>query len=209
MFIVPEIRAALSVLLLIQLAAESLLANELTLMSHQSPRPNVVFILADDLGWGEVGCFGQSKIPTPNIDLLASRGVKLTRHYSGAPTCAPSRCVLMTGKHLGHSEIRGNQQAKVKLPQFTEGQHPLSDKALTIARLFQKAGYATGAFGKWGLGPVGSTGEPNRQGFDEFLVTTARPWPTVTFPKPYGRMVRVLSSMKSRFPAIKSNLKAK
>ncbi|ADG67330.1 sulfatase [Planctopirus limnophila DSM 3776] len=183
MFVLPEIRAALSVLLLIQLAAESLWANELTLISHQSPRPNVVFILADDLGWGEVGCFGQSKIPTPNIDRLASRGVKLTRHYSGAPTCAPSRCVLMTGKHLGHAEIRGNQQAKVKLPQFTEGQHPLSDKALTIARQFQKAGYATGAFGKWGLGPVGSTGEPNRQGFDEFFGYNCQALAHSYFPK--------------------------
>ncbi|MDP1563469.1 MAG: sulfatase-like hydrolase/transferase, partial [Pirellulaceae bacterium] len=133
------------------------------------PRLNVVFILADDLGWGEVGCFGQTKIPTPNLDRLASQGIRLTQHYSGAPVCAPSRCVLMTGKHLGHAEIRGNLQAKVNFPQFTEGQHPLSDDALTIAEVFQRAGYATGAFGKWGLGPVGSTGDPNRQGFDLFF----------------------------------------
>ncbi len=133
------------------------------------PRLNVVFILADDLGWGEIGCFGQEKIPTPNLDRLASEGVRLTQHYSGAPVCAPSRCVIMTGRHLGHAEIRGNLQAKVNFPQFTEGQHPLSDEALTIAEVFQRAGYTTGAFGKWGLGPVGSTGEPNRQGFDLFF----------------------------------------
>lgn len=130
---------------------------------------NVVFILADDLGWGELGCYGQKKIPTPNLDRLAQEGMRFTRHYSGAPVCAPSRCVLMTGKHLGHAEIRGNLPAPKLLPQFTEGQYPLSEKALTIAQVFQKAGYATGAMGKWGLGPVGSTGEPNKKGFDFFF----------------------------------------
>jgi arylsulfatase A len=134
-----------------------------------SKRPNVIFILADDLGYGDVGCFGQTKIPTPNIDALAKQGVRLTQHYSGAPVCAPSRCVLMTGKHLGHAEIRGNQQAKVRFPQFTEGQHPLSESALTLAEHFKQLGYRTAAFGKWGLGPVGSTGDPNAQGFDLFF----------------------------------------
>ena len=131
--------------------------------------PNVVFILADDLGWGEVGCFGQSKIPTPNIDRIAAQGMRLTQHYSGAPVCAPARCVLMTGKHLGHAEIRGNQQANVTFPEFTEGQHPISDGAVTLAEVLKHSGYATGCFGKWGLGPVGSTGDPNRQGFDQFF----------------------------------------
>lgn len=130
--------------------------------------PNVVFILADDLGWGELGCYGQQKIPTPNIDRLAAQGMRFTQHYSGAPVCAPSRCVLMTGKHLGHAEVRGNQQARVNFPEFTEGQYPLGERALTIAQVFKKAGYATGAMGKWGLGPVGSTGDPNRKGFDLF-----------------------------------------
>lgn len=134
------------------------------------PRPgHVVFILADDLGWGELGCYGQRKIRTPRLDQLAAEGTRFTRHYSGAPVCAPSRCVLMTGKHLGHAEIRGNLQAKVNFPQFDEGQHPLSDAALTLAEVFHRAGYATGAMGKWGLGPVGSTGDPNRQGFDLFF----------------------------------------
>lgn len=150
-------------------------------------RPNVVFILADDLGWGEVGCFGQEKIPTPNIDRLAARGIRLTRHYSGAPTCAPSRCVLMTGKHLGHAEIRGNQQAKVLIPQFTEGQHPISEESVTLAKQFQRAGYKTGAFGKWGLGPVGSTGEPNRKGFDEFFGYNCQAIAHSYFPKSLWR----------------------
>jgi arylsulfatase A-like enzyme len=130
---------------------------------------NVVFILADDLGWGELGSYGQKKIPTPHLDRLAAQGMRFTRHYSGAPVCAPSRCVLMTGKHLGHAEVRGNRQARLTDPKYTEGQHPLSEQAVTIAQLFQKSGYATGAMGKWGLGPVGSTGEPNRKGFDLFF----------------------------------------
>lgn len=130
---------------------------------------NVVFILADDLGYGELGCFGQQKIKTPHLDRLAAEGTKLTRHYSGAPVCAPARCTLMTGLHLGHAEIRGNQQASKSLPQFKEGQHPISAEVVTLASVFQKAGYATGAIGKWGLGPVGSTGDPNKKGFDLFF----------------------------------------
>jgi len=134
------------------------------------PRPlNVVFILADDLGWGELGCFGQKKISTPHLDRLASEGMRLTQHYSGAPVCAPSRCVLLTGRHLGHAEIRGNQQASVTNPQFSEGQHPLSGQAVTFPKVLQQAGHVTGAMGKWGLGPVGSTGEPARQGIDHFF----------------------------------------
>ena len=130
---------------------------------------NVVFILADDLGWGELGCYGQEKIPTPNIDRLAAEGMRFTQHYSGAPVCAPSRCVLMTGKHLGHAEIRGNQQARKTDPRFTEGQHPISAEVATLAQAFRNAGFATGAMGKWGLGPVGSTGDPNAKGFDLFF----------------------------------------
>lgn len=131
--------------------------------------PNIVFILSDDLGMFELGCYGQRKIKTPNIDRLAQEGMRFTQHYSGAPVCAPSRCVLMTGKHLGHAQIRGNKQAKVHFPEFTEGQHPITDDAVTIAEMLKKSGYATGAFGKWGLGPVGSTGDPNQQGFDRFF----------------------------------------
>lgn len=138
--------------------------------SAEPDRPlNVVFILADDLGWGDLGCYGQTKIPTPNIDALAARGMRFTQHYSGAPVCAPSRCVLMTGLHLGHAEVRGNRQAKVSFPEFSEGQHPLTAQARTLAQHFQDAGYRTGAFGKWGLGPVGSSGDPARKGFDQFF----------------------------------------
>jgi arylsulfatase A len=132
-------------------------------------RLNVVFILADDLGWGELGCYGQTKIPTPNIDRLAAAGMRFTQHYSGAPVCAPSRCVLMTGKHLGHAEIRGNKQAKVHFPEFDEGQYPLTQEAVTIAQVFQRGGYTTAAIGKWGLGPVHSTGDPSHKGFDLFF----------------------------------------
>lgn len=130
---------------------------------------NVLFILADDLGWRDLGCYGQEKIPTPNIDRLASQGIRFTQHYSGAPVCAPARCTLMTGKHLGHAEIRGNKQARLKFPEFSEGQMPLSESAYTLAMHFQKAGYRTGAFGKWGLGPVGSSGSPELKGFDLFF----------------------------------------
>ena len=136
--------------------------------STQGPL-NVVFMLADDLGWGELGCYGQKRIPTPNLDRLASQGMRFTQHYSGAPVCAPSRCVLMTGKHLGHAEIRSNMPARRLLPQFEEGQYPISQEAVTLGDLFHRAGYATAAIGKWGLGPVGSTGDPNRHGFDLFF----------------------------------------
>lgn len=138
--------------------------------NHQPPtKPNVVFIMADDLGWGELGCYGQQKIRTPHIDTLASAGMRFTQSYSGAPVCAPSRNVLMTGKHLGHVTIRGNLPAKDEKGKRTEGQHPIPAAALTMAEMFRDAGYKTGAMGKWGLGPVGSSGDPNAQGFDHFF----------------------------------------
>ena len=130
---------------------------------------NVVLIVADDLGWGELGCYGQQKIPTPNIDQLAANGQRFSQFYAGAPVCAPSRCVLMTGLHLGHAEIRGNLQAKKVFPEFKEGQYPIRLETITFPKLLQQAGYRTGAMGKWGLGPVGSTGDPNNQGFDLFF----------------------------------------
>ncbi|MEM0897775.1 MAG: arylsulfatase [Verrucomicrobiota bacterium] len=128
--------------------------------------PNIVFFLADDLGWGELGCYGQEKIKTPNIDRLASQGMRFSRHYTGAPVCAPARCVLMTGKHLGHAEIRDNGRSG-NGREFP-GQRPISAEAVTIAEVLQDAGYATGGFGKWGLGPTDSSGSPIRQGFDRF-----------------------------------------
>ncbi len=126
-------------------------------------RPNLIFILADDLGYGDLGCYGQRQIQTPNLDRLAREGMRLTHHYSGNAVCAPSRCVLMTGLHPGHAWIRDNREAQ------PEGQAPLPQGTTTLARLLQANGYATGAFGKWGLGPPGSEGDPLRHGFDRFF----------------------------------------
>ncbi|MBI1372240.1 MAG: sulfatase-like hydrolase/transferase [Phycisphaera sp.] len=125
-------------------------------------KPNIVFILADDLGYRELGCFGQKLIKTPYLDKLAQQGMRLTQHYAGNAVCAPSRCVLMTGKHPGHAFVRDNREMK------PEGQHPIPAEEVTIGERLQKLGYVTGAFGKWGLGGPGSTGDPIDQGFDRF-----------------------------------------
>jgi len=125
--------------------------------------PNIILILADDLGYGDLGCYGQEKIQTPNIDRLTAEGMRFTQFYCGAPVCAPSRCVLMTGKHLGHAAIRDNSEVR------PEGQLPLPDEEITLGELLHRAGYRTAAIGKWGLGPPGSSGDPNRQGFDLFF----------------------------------------
>ncbi len=131
--------------------------------------PNIIFIIADDLGYGDLSCYGQKKFATPNIDRLASEGMTLPTHYAGSAVCAPSRAVLLTGLHPGHAPIRDNREiAEVGLP-FPEGQQPLPEGTLTLPQLLKKAGYVTGAFGKWGLGPVGSTGDPARMGMDRFF----------------------------------------
>lgn len=124
---------------------------------------NIIYILADDLGYGDLGCYGQKIIQTPNIDRLAAEGMQFTQHYSGCTVSAPSRSCLMTGLHTGHTHIRGN------LSHGTEGEEPLPEGTYTVARMMKDAGYATGAFGKWGLGYPGSEGDPNRMGFDEFF----------------------------------------
>ncbi len=124
--------------------------------------PNVVLIMADDLGYAELGCYGQKKIRTPRIDDLAAGGMRFTNYYSGNAVCAPSRCALMTGKHMGHADIRDNRSVK------PEGQEPIAAGTVTIAEIFKSKGYATAAVGKWGLGPVGSSGDPNKHGFDLF-----------------------------------------
>ena len=129
-------------------------------------RPNIVFILCDDLGWGDVGAYGQKKIRTPNIDRLAAEGMKFTAHYSGHNVCAPSRCVLLTGKHPGHAYIRDNRGG---LASGQEGQEPVPANELTLPLTLKKLGYTNGTFGKWGLGPVGSTGDPMNQGMDRFF----------------------------------------
>ncbi len=125
--------------------------------------PNVVFIVADDLGYGDLSCYGQEKFLTPNIDRMALDGTRFTRSYSGTTVSAPSRASLMTGLHTGHAPIRGNKEIQ------PEGQHPLPAGTFTLFQLFKNAGYATGAFGKWGLGYPGSTGEPQKQGVDHFF----------------------------------------
>lgn len=129
-------------------------------------RPNIVFILADDLGYGDLGSYGQTKIRTPNLDRLAAEGMRFTAHYSGQNVCAPSRCVLMSGKHPGHAYIRDNRGG---LGQGQEGQEPVPAGELTLPLTLKHLGYRLGAFGKWGLGPVGGSGDPLRQGFDRFF----------------------------------------
>ncbi len=125
-------------------------------------KPNIIYIMADDMGYGDAGCYGQQFIQTPHIDQLASDGMRFTRHYAGNTVCAPSRCALMTGYHMGHAEIRGNGQFP------PSGQRPISDATVTIAELLQGAGYKTGMIGKWGLGTEVNSGDPLKQGFDFF-----------------------------------------
>ena len=120
-------------------------------------RPNIIFILADDLGYGDLGCYGQEKIKTPNLDRMAAEGMRFTQHYAGSTVCAPSRCALMTGLHTGHCLIRGNERV------------PLRPCDVTVAELLRQTGYVTGITGKWGLGEPETTGIPNKQGFDQWF----------------------------------------
>lgn len=137
-------------------------SNKKTNQPSQTQKPNIIYILADDLGYGDLSFTGQEKISTPNIDKLAKDGKFFSQHYSGSTVCAPSRSSLMTGLHTGHTFIRGNKEVK------PEGQHPLDSSIVTVAELLKSSGYVTGAFGKWGLGYPSSEGDPNNQGFDEF-----------------------------------------
>ena len=130
--------------------------------------PNIIYFLADDLGYGEVGVYGQQIIRTPNIDRLASEGLRFTNHYSGSPVCAPSRCTLLTGRHTGHCYVRDNFELGGFADDEERGQLPLLPGAFTLGRMLQEAGYATAVIGKWGLGGPESTGIPNEQGFDFF-----------------------------------------
>jgi arylsulfatase A len=128
----------------------------------QKKRPNIVLILADDLGYADLSCYGQQRFTTPNIDKMALDGKRFTQFYSGSTVCAPSRASLLTGLHTGHTPVRGNRAMQ------PEGQYPLPENTVTIAMLLQQNGYNTGAFGKWGLGPPESTGEPTKKGFNNF-----------------------------------------
>ena len=124
--------------------------------TKRAKKPNIIFILADDLGYGDLGCYGQKKIKTPNLDKLAKQGMRFTQFYAGSTVCAPSRCSLMTGRHTGHCRVRGNALV------------PLRPQDTTVATLLKMLGYVTGLIGKWGLGEPGTTGIPNKQGFDSF-----------------------------------------
>lgn len=161
-------------LLLVRSLCFAFVCIGLATVSQAARKPNVIFILADDLGYADIGAFGQKLIKTPNLDRMAAEGMKFTQHYAGNAVCAPSRCVLMTGKHPGHAYIRNNRQMGGKaLPKMgkpeTEGQEPIPDETVTMAELFKKLGYVTGGFGKWGLGGPGSSGEPLKQGFDRWF----------------------------------------
>ncbi|MCC6793955.1 MAG: arylsulfatase [Candidatus Hydrogenedentes bacterium] len=128
-----------------------------TVFAAPAQKPNIIFILADDLGYGDLGCYGQERIKTPNLDQMAKEGMRFTQCYAGSTVCAPSRCALMTGLHTGHCWIRGNARV------------PLRPEDVTVAELLKGAGYTTGLIGKWGLGNEDTTGTPNKQGFDYFF----------------------------------------
>ncbi len=130
--------------------------------SFAADEPNVIYILADDLGYGDLSCYGQTKLETPNIDRLSSEGLRFTGHYSGNTVCSPSRAVLMTGQHSGHCYLRGNLSGEVGAD--------LDPEMTVLPEVFKAAGYATGAFGKWGLGHTNVAGNQNplTHGFDEF-----------------------------------------
>ena len=128
--------------------------------ASESP-PNIIYILLDDAGYGDLSCYGQERFRTPNIDRLAAEGMKFTQHYSGSTVCAPTRCSLMTGLHTGHANVRGNREVR------PEGQAAMPADIVTIPRLLKKAGYVTGAFGKWGLGAPSSPSDPAEH-FDLF-----------------------------------------
>jgi arylsulfatase A-like enzyme len=131
-------------------------ANPLADRIRRDLKPNIIFILADDLGYGDLGCYGQKKIKTPNLDRMAAEGMRFTQCYAGSTVCAPSRSVLMTGQHTGHTRIRGNAA------------YPLRPEDITVAEVLKQAGYKTGVFGKWGMGLPGTTGTPSKQGFDDW-----------------------------------------
>ncbi len=159
----------LAVVTILTLTMDANLVN-----ADQDPLPNIVFIMADDLGYAELGSYGQKWIKTPHLDRLAARGMSFTQHYSGSPVCAPARCCLMTGRHTGRAVTRNNGDPKYdpelekKMGWEFPGQNPLPDEEVTIAEMLKQKDYATAAIGKWGLGHFGTSGDPNLQGFDLF-----------------------------------------
>jgi len=153
---------ASTLLAVVAIACQLLVSNRLH--AEQPPRPNIIFVMADDLGYGDLGCYGQKLIQTPNLDQMARDGMRFRSFYAGNTVCAPSRSVLMTGQHMGHTFVRGNAGGDMSI-------QSLRDKDVTVAEVLKKAGYATALCGKWGLGdelPHAESGLPNRQGFDYF-----------------------------------------
>jgi len=151
----------------LKVTALAALGGKALAAGSRAKKPNIIFIMADDLGYAELGCYGQQKIETPHIDRLAREGMRFTDYYTGSAVCAPARCTLMTGLHGGHAYVRSNME--VGGWETFKGQLPLPAETVTVAELLKAQGYATGAFGKWGLGAVGSTGDPLNQGFDRFF----------------------------------------
>jgi arylsulfatase A-like enzyme len=146
-----------------------LLLITLSLGAHSQTKkrlPNIIYIYADDLGYADTGPYGQKKIETPNLDRMAKEGMKFTQHYTSTPVCAPARCMLMTGKHGGHSYIRGNYELGGFEDSLEGGQMPLPEGTFTIPKMLKQTGYITGITGKWGLGMANTSGSPQRQGFD-------------------------------------------
>ena len=172
-----KITTKIAVIFLLLATLASCITEEKKELKEQK-KPNIIFILADDLGYGELGCYGQEKIETPNIDKLAEGGIQFTQHYSGAPVCAPARCGLLTGQNSGSAYIRGNDEwgsrgntnnYRAMIADSTlEGQRPMPANTVTIAKLLKNAGYKTGMTGKWGLGAPNTESIPTTQGFDFF-----------------------------------------
>ena len=194
-----RIRSVISVVLnslfiiVMKISTICFFALAFSIHAFSADKPNIVYILADDLGYGELGCYGQEKIETPNIDALAAGGLRFTQHYSGSPVCAPSRCMLLTGKHPGHAYIRGNDEwgergdtwnfaAAVDDPNL-EGQRPLPDGTTTIGSVLQSVGYKTALVGKWGLGAPLTNSIPTKKGFDFFYGYNCQRQAHTLFPK--------------------------
>ncbi|GAH03524.1 unnamed protein product, partial [marine sediment metagenome] len=164
-------------------------------------RPNIIFILADDLGYNDVSCYGQSKFETPNIDRLAAGGLRFTQAYSGAPVCGPSRCVLQTGLNTGHCRVRGNTCYVGGIEKGNRRRVNLQPEDLTVGHVMQKAGYRTGLVGKWHLGGYSPDGSPWNQGFDEFygwLTITREEHNPIYFPEKYYENQKLLVVDKTK-----------
>lgn len=144
-------------------------SQKLSTSTQSNQAPNIIFILADDQGYGDLGCYGSTTLKTPNLDRMATEGMLFTQAYVGSPVCAPTRCSLLTGKHTGHTTRRDNRASHEDLPFMQRKLIPLRDEDYTIGEMMKEAGYLTGCIGKWGLGNPGTTGPPYLQGFDHFL----------------------------------------